>query len=326
MRLDSAQAQIVWKRSVVTRADSDISGSERIQRFADAAHNHLLERGEPAAFLTLQAAALTSLAKQHALDLSSPLPEVVSDVNNSLDNAFSFRRGFIRYGGSDKSLDIGQWWLDDSTVITNSLVDRVEKDTVRLLLEHPGSTLLELDTRLCQDFPGLLTPSSELVHVCIESYGETLGSQGAGWQIRPQDTPESRRSDLEEIYNALVSVASQSDHTARGEKPLLLYNAHGELQYAIYIIASALIGEMILARQYPPEKSLIVLPGGRANLVAYKIQHDPRLRLAVESGWRFLKFRQVRMLLQSPTLTLSTLDDRVVQDSLTYDAPQLRLF
>jgi len=138
--------------------------------------------------------------------------------------------------------------------------------------------------------------------------------------------PDARHTDLSEMHNALELVLSRLQDTTAGNKPLLVYNPHGELQYAIYIIASALINELIYSNQYPPEKSLIVLPGGRANLVAYKLQHDPRLRLAIQGGWRFLKFRQIRMLLQSPRLTQSSLDDQITQDSLTYDAPQLRLF
>jgi len=243
-----------------------------------------------------------------------------------LDSAFSFRRGFIRYGGSEKSLDIGQWWLEESKDITISLADRVEKETVRHLLDFPGLSLLEYDTRLCQEFPGLLTPNSELVHVCMESYGEPINHEDSGWQIHRQDMPDARRTDLKEISNALVSLTSQLDHATSGDKPLLVYNAQGELQYAFYIIASALIGELVFTRKFPPEKSVIVLPGGRANLVAYKLQHDPRLRLAAESGWRFMKFRQVRTLLQSPRLTEYSLDDKLALDSLTYDAPQLRLF
>jgi len=71
---------------------------------------------------------------------------------------------------------------------------------------------------------------------------------------------------------------------------------------------------------------LIVLPGGRANLVAFKLQRDPRLRQAVEEGWRFVKYRQVRWLAENPALSIESLDEFLAQDSLTYDAPQLRLF
>jgi hypothetical protein len=325
MRLDSGQAQIVWKSSPIRRNDGSVSGAERIRLYAESAQDHLRERGEPAVFLTLQAAALTSALQQHALDLSPPIAEIVSDINNSLENAFSYRRGFIRYGGSEKSSDIGQWWLEKTDEVKESLADRVEKETVKQLIESPGLTLLEFDIRLCQAFPGLLTPGSELAHVCMESYGETDANEGLRWFMRKQDLPELRRADLIEMHTALELLLSRLHYSTAGNKPLLVYDPQGELQYAIYVIASAVISEILFTNPYPPERSLIVLPGGRANLVAYKLQHDPRLPLTVDNKWRFLKFRQIRTLLQTPTLTKSSLDDQITQDSLTYDAPQLRL-
>jgi hypothetical protein len=326
MRLDSGQAQIVWKSPSHRATGNSISGSDQIRLFADAAREHLRERGEPATFLTLQAAALTSAIRRHALDLTPPVADVVSEINNSLDGSLSFRRGFIRYGGSEKSLEIGQWWLEKTGETTTSLSDRVEKETVQQLIESPGLTLLEYDTRLCQAFTGLLTPASELVHVCMESYGEPVSPDGTCWQISKQDTPEARRADLSEMHTALAQILNRLNSKTDGDRPMLVYDQGGELLYAIYVIASAVISEIILASQFTPGKSLIVLPGGRANLVAYKLQHDPRLRQAVDAGWRFLKYRQIRLLLQTPTLTRSSLDDQITQDSLTYDAPQLRLF
>ena len=326
LRLDSGQAQIVWT-SHPHRADrSTPSGTEIIRLFADAAREHLRERGEPASFLTLQAAALKSAIQQHALDLTPPLADVVSEINNSLDGSFSFRQGFIRYGGSEKSTEIGQWWLEKTGETRASLSDRVEKEAVRQLIEFPGLTPLEYDTRLCQVFTGLLTPASELVHVCIQSYGEPVAPEDTRWQISKQDSPEARRADLSEISSALLQILHRLNCTIEGDKPMLVYDSHGELLYAIHVIASAVICDIILTNPYAPVKSLLVLPGGRANLVAYKLQHDPRLRQAVEAGWRFLKYRQIRSLLQTPTLTRSSLDDQITQDSLTYDAPQLRLF
>jgi hypothetical protein len=326
MRPDSGQAQIVWRTTSVPKNEIASSSSDKVRLFAESAREHLRERGEPAAYLTMQATALSSAIAADALDLTPSIADVVSDVNNSLDSAFSYRRGFVRYGGSEKSLDIGQWWLERTGEISISLADRVEMETVKQLLEYPGLTLREIDTRLCQEFPGLMTPSAELMHVCIESYGESSGAEGYRWMIRKHDVPEARRADLIEMHAAFEQLLNRMDYKSMGERPILVYDVEGELQYVIYVIASAVISELIFSCPYPAEKSLVVLPGGRANLVAYKLQHDPRLRQAVDAGWRFMKYRQIRMLLQAPRLTKSSLADQFTQDSLTYDAPQLRLF
>ena len=50
---------------------------------------------------------------------------------------------------------------------------------------------------------------------------------------------------------------------------------------------------------HPPEKCLLVLPGGRAALAAYKQQRNPSLADAMR-GWRMLKFRLLRSLARIP--------------------------
>ena len=108
----------------------------------------------------------------------------------------------------------------------------------------------------------------------------------------------------------------------------------------------AVIGEIMLGKAdsppSPPASSIIVLPGGRANLVAYKLRHDPRLRAlcagtesssfsnasiqGAAAGWRFLKFRHLRQMLDNLLLQRNNLDEILAQDGLTYTAPQMRLF
>ncbi len=48
--------------------------------------------------------------------------------------------------------------------------------------------------------------------------------------------------------------------------------------------------------EYPPENSLLVLPGGRSGLLASKLERDPVLKQIWESGWRLIKYRQLRKL------------------------------
>ena len=233
---------------------------------------------------------------------------------------------FIRYGGSEKSLEVGQWWLQDVESVSQPLADRVEKALVNFLIYNPHTTILDIDTYLCAAFPGLLTPDIELIHICLDSYGVQIPPDSGQWVLRENDQPRVRRSDLDEIQVALTKLGEQLGFVVRGEKPLLWYDAGGNMRYAFHIIASAIIGELVYDLAHPPSQSLIILPGGRANLVAHKLNRDPRLRQAVEGGWRFIKYRQVRMLAETPALTEDTLDDFISQDALTYDQPQLRLF
>jgi hypothetical protein len=327
MRSESGQAQITGRRSNPEPhfpAQAEIRVEAIVQ---EAVREYLRKRGEPSSYLNIQTAGFTTLlqAERSAITDISPA-ELLSQLNTSLEEALSYRGGFLRLGGSEKSLEVGYWWLREVNDLAPPLSDRLEKALIRLLLEKPGSTILEIDRELCLAFPGLFTPSTELIQVCLESYAEQDPPESGHWRLKNQDSPQSRRADLEEIHLLLSRMAKQMGYSPQGDRPLLWYDINGELNYCFYITASAIISEMVFAHDFPPEKCLIVIPGGRANLVAHKIHRDPRLRQAIESGWRFIKYRQVRWLAETPVLIRETLDDHFSQDALTYDAPQLHLF
>jgi len=326
MPTEGGQAQISWCRAgkIVLPSASD---EERMLTARSAAKEYLQDLGEPSHYLNLHAAALSKLAETHGLCISEQSPaDILALVNNNLDEAFSYRGGFLRFGGSDKSLEVGYWWLREIIQKISPLADRVEVELVRHLIAHPGASLLEIYTVLSQAFPGLLTPSAELIQICLESYGEETPPGSGVWRVQAQNAPQMRRADLENIAGLITEIGSSLGYRIEGTQPILWHYEGGQLAYAWYIIASAVIGEHIFAREHTPGKSLIALPGGRSNLVAYKLQHDPRLRQAVEEGWRFVKFRQVRWLAQNPVLARDALDPLLSQDNLTYESPQMRLF
>ena len=75
----------------------------------------------------------------------------------------------------------------------------------------------------------------------------------------------------------------------------------------------------------PTATHVIVLPGSRANLAAYKLENNPALKQEVESGWHIVKYRHLRHLAESPFLTAQIFEDQLNQDSITYSMPQMRL-
>lgn len=284
-------------------------------------------RGEPANYIQVHSAGLFALAQTHRFPRpTASLAEVSGQINPILEDALSYHGGFQRFEGSEKSLEVGFWWLQQMTEQPIPLSDRLEMELVRYLIKHPGAELLEIAAALYQAFPGLLTPNSELIQVCLESYAETDPTRGGGWLIRNTDLPQNRRADLEQITQVLKRLGQNIGYQVVEQNPLLWRNRAGEVGYACYVIASAVISELILSASIPPEKCLLILPGGRANLVTYKIDHDPRLKQAIEKGWRFIKFRQVRWLADNPVTTEESLLQQLAQDPLTYDMPQLRLF
>jgi hypothetical protein len=264
---------------------------------------------------------------------------VLGLAQNAFQQAFSYRAGFSRYGGSEHSLDVGQWWLKEPDQHNDiPLADRVEMALVRTLQKRGSLTLDELDAALCAIFPGLFTPNLELVATCLESYGEPEDPSSLAWRLRPPDTPKARRADLVAMQDVLshlgqslgfvtsLAGSSASDSpTPAGLTPLVWQDADSEVNYAFYILASAVFGKIVTTPQYSPHKSLIVYPGSRAGLLMFKLHNDPRLNQAVEAGWRFVKFRLVRRLAEDPRLNRANLDAQLDQDPFNNKDPQMQL-
>jgi hypothetical protein len=269
-----------------------------------------------------------------------------TQAQSAIRVALTYRGGFLRFGTSSKAssdletekmAESGLFWLQE---VKNQnippLADRTEMTLVSFLLKHPGCSMADIDNILCETFPGMLSPDTELLQVCLDSYGERKGPDDEGWYLRSQDSPAERKRDLDEAYETLQKLGTRLGYRIQDQPPipggskttLMWVDAFGQPCYAFFPIASAVLGEIMLQRALPAPNSTIVLPGGRANLVAYKLRCDPRLGKLCSStsgGWRFLKFRHLRWLYENPLLSRENLEEQLALDPLTYSTPQLRL-
>ena len=363
LRAEEDQAQVHWRRSMdkpKTSEQSLYAGGiapdavrQSDQALQDmlrrAIQDYLRQRGEPAPYLHLHAASLVALAQVHALPGSPDLSPAdrLRLIEEVLAATLAYRAGFAHYGGSGRSLEIGQWWLSGEVLGRGSqevilpLADRVEMEVVRFLQNNPACQHEEVDRAICAAFPGLLTPDPELVLECLRSYGKQDAS--GGWRLRPEDAPAARRRDLAAMSDLLCQLggrlgyivdtpvrdAAESPST---DRPLVWLNANGGVAYAFHLLASAVLQRLLQAStriiDYETAHSspnLVVLPGGRAGLAGYKLRHDPRLRLAVESGWQLVKFRHLRWLAETEGLTRDNLDELLARDPLANKDPQMQL-
>jgi hypothetical protein len=371
LRAETGQAQITWTPEVVSAGPSepvgDVPKSEHpspalsawvVQQIigdcVQAAQEHLRQRGEPASYLHLHAAGLVALVESpilKSMQESSPA-EVLQQVQTAIQSAFAYRYGFLRYGGSEHSLEVGFWWLRESdasnlpsgetTLIEPlTLADRLEVALVRFLIRHPDCRTLEVDRAMCQTFPGLLTPSPGLIRTCLESYGTRAAPQGGipvnggladdAWRLRDQDDPRTRHEDLQSIKGLIEQVGTslgyQIDRSDEDSSPrcVIWLDAGKEPDFVFYLLASAVFGRLVFTAEIDPRRTYIVLPGGRANLVAYKLDADPRLRQEIDKGWRFLKFRHLRNLADSGRLGRENLEEQLGLDPLANSDPQMQL-
>jgi hypothetical protein len=221
-------------------------------------------------------------------------------------------------------LEVGRWWLREEQNTQTPLADRVEKMLVNHLLANPGHSFEEIDNLLCQTFPGLTTPEEELLQVILKSYAVKSGT--SGWTIKETDQPNARRDDLTEISKHLIQIGKDLNFKVKGDDSLVTWRESKEESYHFHIIASAVLGDIVLDQKLDEKNGLIVVPGGRAELVMYKVNRDFRLGQAIEEGWRFLKFRQVRRMAENKSLIRDGLAAQFELDPLADDDSQMKMF
>ena len=352
LALRSEQAQIFWRKEelINSGSSSDISqlSTQSIQEFLSA-------YGQPAPFLPTWSSGLVGISMAGAYSSrieatkDSTPAHAFSEVQNTLKEILTYRGGFLRYG-SGEALENSLWWLRREPEIEENetkhpIADRFEIEVVKHLITDQQCTFSDLETRLLQAFPGLLTPDEEWLPVILDSYATKIEDETGReyWRLRSEDAPAARRTDLESMRNQLETLAHKTGFTQEGDFPVAWLDDKGQRAYWFYPIVSAVIANILLGKTQrfpsPPNKSLIILPGGRANLAAYKLHRDPRLKrlcqpleieIAAEdqsivTGWRMVKLRHLRWLVDNVNQMQQPLDDLFRLDPLTFAAPQMRL-
>ena len=74
-----------------------------------------------------------------------------------------------------------------------------------------------------------------------------------------------------------------------------------------------------------PEQILLVIPGGRAVLVAYKAQRDAGLAERLKNV-RLVKYRLLRALSDVPILTRETFEEQLASDPIEQIKGQMMMF
>ena len=194
---------------------------------------------------------------------------------------------------------------------------------VNLLQEGRSLDWTQIDRTLCAEFPGLQTPDRQLIHTILQSYAaqDTDGN----WLLRENDTAASRREDVAAMIQLLAQTGERLGLTVRREKVLVWEAALNGQDLHFTVIASAMLARILDAAEHAPEQGVIVLPGGRAELVMFKRERDPRLSYRLDGGWRFLKYRHVRRMAESESVSMENLASYLTLDPITVDEAQMPL-
>jgi hypothetical protein len=321
MRTAHDPIQLLWQRGERLHREKEVVSTEAIQ---EALCEHLQELGEPAAYLQLHAAGLAAQAQGHGLtrpeqDFDEALREVQSKIQQALQSDLRLER----MDAGERSLEVGLWDLKEGEERAEPLADRVERAVVTFLQKHPASTLPELERGIYPEFPGLLTPSKALVGAVLESYGV---EEAGCWRLREEDRASHRRAELEQMAGLIQTIGERLDYKIEQlDQNVSAWKEKKKIVRVFYLLASAVTGRILAENQYPLEKCLLVLPGGRAGLLAYKENRDPRLRKQLD-GWNIVKFRLLRSLAGIPVLNRQTFEEQLISDPVEQTQGQMMMF
>jgi hypothetical protein len=321
MRTAHDPIQLHWQRGERLPREKEVVSLEAVQ---EALVEHLHERGEPAAYLQLHAAGLAVQAQGHGLMRpDQDFEETLREIQSTLQRAIQSDPRLERMDSEERSLEVGIWDLKEGQERAEPLADRAERAIVTFLQKHPASTLQVLERSLYAEFPGLLTPSKALVLAVLESYG--VEEQGR-WRLRDEDRASQRRSELESMLALIETIGERLGYKVeQAGQNAIFWKEKRKTVRAFYLLASAVTGRILAENRNPPEKCLLVLPGGRAGLLAYKENRDPRLRKRLE-GWTILKFRLLRSLAGIPVLNRQTFEEQLISDPVEQSQGQMMMF
>ncbi len=311
-------AQVLWHRRAFAIDDKEPVGIDP-ELIYHALKQALQERGEPVPYLFLQAAGLVAMAGDHSLRWR---PDALAKIQAPIQADLA--RPEFNHRAESQNPESGLWSLAKWDEGIEPLPDRVEINLVHFLQKHPDCKLKDLEAALNAELPGLLTPSLGLVHAVLTSYAvETDGY----WNLRLEDSPTTRMADLESAAQNLADLGSRLGYTfLRDDKnPRLFFWLDNLLTcYKFHLLTSAVVEHLLREDPNPPIPTFIIIPGGRAGLLAYKLERDPDLR-QIAGNWRILKFRHLRQLTGISRLGREQFDHEFSADPIE-PPEQMKLF
>ena len=319
LRTEHDPIQLLWRRGEHLKREANEPDVEDVRA---AISGHLTERGEPASYLHIHASALVSLIESHSLKKKDQeFDETLRVVQALIQSALEEDPHFIHYS-TGESVDTGMWGSKHADGYPESLADRVEVAVVTFLQKNPNSIYLEVEDDLYPRFPGLLTPSKGLIYAVLSSYA--VRENGA-WMLRAEDIASMRRNELNKVNGMIEALGSRLGYSMTKQGRVFLWEESGQIIYAFSVLASALVERAISEAPFRSEKMIVVLPGGRASLAAYKAQRDPSLAARLKEV-RVMKYRLLRTLLEVPVLTRESFGKQLASDPLEKSKLQMILF
>ncbi|MGA9397498.1 MAG: hypothetical protein WBV22_04480 [Anaerolineaceae bacterium] len=319
---ESEIMQLIWEK---TRSDS-YSSIELRPAVRKVLIDQMKEWNQPVEYSILGAAVGIALADNQLFRAQTGEPsDRYTMAQNTLKTELITAGDYIRYRGQH-ALENDIWWKKGLQIEQQSTDDRIEMAVLEFLLENNGVRFAEIQSKLNNQFTGLITPSSEIIRTVLDSYGELADTAGGLWKLSNRENPLTRQADLKEIHEILKMTGVQFGYHTSGETGLVWKEGGGDLVYYFVPSVNACISGMMLNSPYPPDKSIIVIPASRTNLLLYKIEKNPLLYEAMAAGWRIVKFRHIRHISKEHLAEAGQWDLQLEMDPLEFKPIQMKMF
>jgi len=322
---DDQVSQSVWSSGSLPVEQPDPKDFFHIGQ--KAAIQFLETRSEPCDYDRVHASILEGLCMQNVLGSSEgkKLDMPLTETYRQTDAIVLDKETFSRFGGGTASIDTGLYWLAHPGSKSVSLSDKVEKQIEDLLHQPEVLDLTRMQSSVYEAFPGLLTPSDELLNACLDSYTEFVSGEVGHWVLRGSERYEKRLEDLEEIKAKCISIGKFLQYHVEDDAEVIHWRSGNQEQsYSLYLTISAELSRFASLIHQGGHK-VIVIPGSRANLVAFKLKHNPHLAKIIQEHFQVVKFRQIRSIFENPLLTPELWDILIKEDPPELNAAQLAL-
>ncbi len=325
--LDDQVAQCSWEPS-----PSPVIKPQPAQALTSAkqaAITFLQKKGEPTAYQQIHAAAVTGMATENKLAIDIFLENInqaTSETQKLVESLFNAPHLLNRVSGSAVTLETGEWWLADPPTVKMALIDYLEENIYGHLVNTPTTSAKNVKSIAYRSLPGIFTPEDDLVLNCLASYADLVDPDANIWALHESDQPAKREADKQDILKCLGSIARRLDYRVWGQTPLYWYDEQNSTPaYRIHILTSAIVSPFLYGDYERAKTNILVLPGSRANLLAFKQQRNPILKDRLARDFVMVKFRLVRDLEANPLLSRELFTDLINADPPEYRASQLAL-
>jgi hypothetical protein len=319
-RAGEEQAFLYWKYPNEEHPVwDDLRARDLIQ---EAVSDCVIRMGEPVPYASLHASVWSSLADKRliaaALEDERRLTLQKFDDWLAAELRDTNKWEHLTRGAE---LETGSYWTAQPIQTDGPLFDRVERMVLGLLRSVEAISDIELDIRVCEAFPGLITPDRRLIMSCLHSYAQRSG-EGL-WVLRPEDYERAREDDCREVQELLRQLGRKLGYVVPAEEPLRWMGSEGTTQFTFQVSEMASWGWERVGSDV--ERLTMVIPGGRSGLVAEKARRDPRVREWMQQPGKVIKFRHVRRLVTESNLNMINVVDRMAIDPPERQDPQMPL-